>query len=110
VAGHSRLSIAEVIRLHTSPRYTVYMMGFSPGFPYLGLLPKALQTPRRASPRTHVPAGSVAIAGRQTGIYPTSSPGGWQLIGQACLPLLNAGQDPPFLLAPGDTVRFVQDA
>lgn len=110
VAGHCGLSITEVIRLHTSTNYTVYMMGFSPGFPYLGLLPRALQTPRLATPRTHVPAGSVAIAGRQTGMYPIASPGGWQLIGQTSLPLLDATRDPPFLLAPSDTVRFVQDA
>lgn len=109
VAEHCKQSILEIIRLHSRQPYTVYMMGFSPGFPYLGLLPKALQVPRRASPRTHVPAGAVAIAGRQTGIYPTASPGGWQIIGQTSLPLLDATQDPPFLLAPGDTVRFVQD-
>ncbi len=110
VAQHCGLTIAEVIKLHTSTDYTVYMMGFSPGFPYLGLLPAALQTPRLASPRTHVPAGSVAIAGLQTGIYPMASPGGWQLIGRTELSLFNPLQESPFLFSPSDTVRFLQDA
>jgi KipI family sensor histidine kinase inhibitor len=107
VAEHCRLSIPEVIRLHSTAEYTVYMMGFLPGFPYLGGLPAQLRTPRRATPRTRVPAGAVAIAGAQAGIYPQESPGGWQLLGHTDLPLYDPRRSPPFLLSPGDQVRFI---
>jgi KipI family sensor histidine kinase inhibitor len=107
VAEHCQLSIPEIIRLHSDAEYTVYMMGFLPGFPYLGGLPEQLHVPRRANPRTHVPAGSVAIAGAQAGIYPQESPGGWQLLGRIEIPLYDPQREPPFLLAPGDNVRFI---
>jgi KipI family sensor histidine kinase inhibitor len=107
VAQHCGLSLDEVIRLHSESDYTVYMMGFMPGFPYLGKLPEALHVPRLETPRTRVPAGSVAIAGGQTGIYPQDSPGGWRLIGRTDLKLYDPLRESPFLFAPGDTVRFV---
>jgi len=106
VAEHCKLTIPEVIQLHSQAEYTVYMMGFLPGFPYLGGLPVQLHTPRRATPRTHVPAGSIAIAGAQAGIYPQESPGGWQLLGRTTIPLHDPQRNPPFLLAPGDKVLF----
>lgn len=107
VAEHCRIKTGEVIKLHSGTEYTVYTMGFMPGFPYLGKLPETLTAPRLATPRSHVPAGSVAIAGGQTGIYPVDSPGGWRLIGQTTVKLYDAQRNPPFLLAPGDTVRFI---
>lgn len=107
VAQVHHLSPAEVIRLHSRADYVVYMMGFMPGFPYLGGLPLELETPRLETPRTLVPAGSVGLAGKQTGIYPLASPGGWRLIGYTPLRLFNAEADPPTLLNPGDQVRFV---
>lgn len=107
VADRLGLSENEVIRLHSEVVYTVFMTGFLPGFPYLGPLPAALELPRRDSPRLRVPAGSVAIAGRQTGIYPQSSPGGWHLIGSTDFPLFNPGLQPPARLQPGMQVRFV---
>lgn len=106
VAQHNHLSTNEVIAIHTSVDYLVYMIGFSPGFPYLGGMPEQIATPRLTSPRLSVPAGSVGIAGKQTGVYPTSSPGGWQLIGRTPLPLFRPSQYPPSLLSAGDTVRF----
>ena len=93
--------------MHSEPIYTVYMIGFQPGFPYLGGLPESLHTPRRAVPRTLVPAGSVGIGGAQTGIYPFSSPGGWQLIGHTKQALFDKNQAKPTLLQAGDTVKFV---
>lgn len=107
VADAHGLSAGEVIRLHGEAEYLVYMIGFTPGFPYLGGLDERIATPRRASPRTLVPAGSVGIAGQQTGIYPLASPGGWQIIGRTPLSLFDPGREPPSLLAPGDRVRFV---
>lgn len=107
VAAHCGLSQQEVIARHSAARYTVFFLGFQPGFAYLGGLPPALATPRRAEPRLTVPAGSVGIGGRQTGIYPASSPGGWQLIGHTELPLFDPQREPPSLLLPGDRVRFV---
>lgn len=107
VAAHCRLTIDEVIRLHTSTPYIVYMMGFTPGFPYLGILPQVLRVPRLETPRPKVPAGSVALAGVQTGIYPVDSPGGWRLVGRTALTLFDPQREPPFLFAPGDEVRFV---
>jgi inhibitor of KinA len=84
------------------------MIGFAPGFPYLGGLDPAIACPRRETPRTHVPAGSVGIGGSQTGIYPVESPGGWQLIGRTDVVLFDPSSDPPGVLAPGDRVRFVE--
>ncbi len=107
VARHNGLSVDEVIRIHSSALYPVYMLGFSPGFAYLGGLSKVIATPRLASPRTHVPAGSVGIAGEQTGIYPIATPGGWQLVGRTSLRLFDPQRDPPALFRPGDRARFV---
>ncbi|AWW00490.1 5-oxoprolinase subunit PxpB [Arcticibacterium luteifluviistationis] len=98
----------ELIKLHTAPDYRVYMMGFLPGFAYLGGLDKKLSMPRRAKPRIRVPKGSVGIAGNQTGIYPVSSPGGWQLIGQTDAVLFDPKMKKMTLLNNGDTVRFVE--
>ncbi|HET7438858.1 MAG TPA: 5-oxoprolinase subunit PxpB, partial [Nitrospira sp.] len=106
VAAFAKLSAAEVIRLHASVLYRVYMLGFSPGFPYLGLVPEPLAMPRLPTPRITVPAGSVGIAGTQTGIYPISTPGGWRLIGRTPIALYRAHSATPFLLNPGDLVRF----
>jgi KipI family sensor histidine kinase inhibitor len=110
VASYHHASASEIVRLHTAHDYTVFMMGFTPGFPYMGKLDDALVTPRLETPRTRVPAGSVGIAGTQTGIYPIDSPGGWQLIGRTSLKLFDLSADEPFLFAPGDTVRFVAEA
>jgi KipI family sensor histidine kinase inhibitor len=107
VARHTGLSPAEVFRLHASADYLVYFLGFSPGFPYLGGLPSELATPRLAQPRKKVPAGSVAIGGGQTGIYPMETPGGWRIIGHTTLRLFDAEANPPALLRAGDHVRFV---
>jgi len=106
VARHNGLSVEEVIRLHVSSDYRVYMIGFTPGFPYLGVLPPAIATPRLKVPRTLVPSGSVGIAGEQTGVYPVESPGGWQLIGRTPLQLYDPNRRSPVLLEPGDMVRF----
>lgn len=107
VAEHSRLSERQVVELHASTEYVVWFLGFQPGFPYLGGLPEALHTPRRAEPRLSVPAGTVGIGGEQTGIYPLATPGGWQLIGHTPLALFNPDNNDPVLLRPGDRVRFV---
>ena len=107
VAHHHGLSPREVVRLHSEADYRVFFLGFLPGFAYLDGLPTALHTPRLASPRVAVPAGSVGIGGAQTGIYPSASPGGWQLIGRTALPLFDADAQPPTLLQPGDRLRFV---
>ncbi|WP_035059950.1 5-oxoprolinase subunit PxpB [Andreprevotia chitinilytica] len=107
VATHTGLDIPEVIARHSAPEYTVFCLGFLPGFAYLGGLDETLACPRRATPRQKVPVGSVGIGGSQTGIYPLASPGGWQLIGRTEIQLFLPGESPPVLLAPGDTVRFV---
>lgn len=107
VARRLHLQVEEVIRLHTQRTYTVFMMGFTPGFPYMGKLDDALVMPRLETPRTRVPAGTVAIAGSQTGIYPIASPGGWQLIGWTPLQLFDPNSETPFLFAPGDEVKFI---
>jgi KipI family sensor histidine kinase inhibitor len=107
VAEHNGLSINEVIRFHSGTIYPVYMLGFSPGFVYLGGLPEEIATPRLPTPRTLVPTGSVAMAGRQTGVYPIATPGGWRLIGRTPLKLFDPQRDPPTLLRVGDQVRFV---
>jgi KipI family sensor histidine kinase inhibitor len=106
VARLTGLDAEEVVRRHTAPTYTVAFLGFSPGFPYLVGLDKALVVPRRDTPRTQIPAGSVGLAGDQTGIYPTASPGGWQLIGRTDLALFDPERDPPALLGPGGRLRF----
>ena len=107
VAAACQLGTEEVIRIHTAKRYTVYMMGFTPGFPYMGRLDDAIAMPRLETPRTHVLAGTVAIAGSQTGIYSIDSPGGWRLIGRTSLQLVDFTSESPFLFSPGDEVRFV---
>jgi inhibitor of KinA len=107
VAAEARLPIEEVIALHTSVTYRVYMLGFAPGFPYLGLVPRQIALPRLPTPRKQVPAGSVGIAGFQTGIYPRDSPGGWRIIGRTPAQICNLHGPKPFLLKPGDQVRFV---
>lgn len=106
VAERNGVTEAEVIRLHTSVIYRVYMIGFVPGFAYLGTVPQQIAAPRLETPRTRVPAGSVGIAGRQTGIYPMETPGGWRLIGRTSVKLFDPSRDPPALLHPGDQVRF----
>ena len=108
VARLAGMTADEVIVLHSGAEYVVYFLGFSPGFPYLGGMPEALATPRLASPRLRVPAGSVAIGGSQTGIYPVASPGGWRIIGRTPLELFRADREPPALLAMGDRVRFTR--
>ena len=105
-AAHCGVGVEELIRLHTSGTYTVYMLGFIPGFPYLGIVPEALEVPRKQRPAEAVPAGSVALAGRQTGIYPLSTPGGWQVIGRTPVSLFDPRRVPICLLKPGDQVRF----
>jgi KipI family sensor histidine kinase inhibitor len=107
VADHCGMSEKQVVELHTSIEYRVWFIGFQPGFPYLGGMPEALTTPRRAEPRISVPAGSVGIGGAQTGIYPLASPGGWNLIGRTDLTLFNPRLAEPSLLRPGDTLRFI---
>lgn len=107
VAAHNKISIEEVIRLYASARYLVYFLGFSPGFAYMGGLPAALRTPRLATPRTRVAAGSVGIAGEQTGVYPISSAGGWRLIGRTPARMFDSTANPPTRLQPGDMVRFM---
>lgn len=107
VAQHTGLSPEQVIELHSQAEYQVLCLGFQPGFAYLGGLPAALSTPRLDQPRLRVPAGSVAIGANQTGIYPSHSPGGWNLIGQTSVPLFDPYADPPCLLQAGDRVRFI---
>ncbi|OOH92362.1 hypothetical protein BMT54_00205 [Pasteurellaceae bacterium 15-036681] len=109
VAAFHNVSPETIIERHIAPTYTVFMIGFQAGFPYLGGLPEHLHTPRRTIPRTAVPAGSVGIGGSQTGVYPFSSPGGWQLIGRTDLALFNKANNLPTLLQAGDTVQFVVD-
>jgi KipI family sensor histidine kinase inhibitor len=106
VAELHGLSEDEVVRLHTARDYPVYMVGFSPGFPYLGGLDERIATARLERPRTKVPAGSVGIADRQTGVYPQSTPGGWQIIGRTPAPLFAPGSPDPVLLRAGDVLRF----
>lgn len=106
VAAWAGLSEAEVVSRHAGRSYRVFMIGFLPGFPYLGVVDESIAMPRLDAPRARVPAGSVGIAGRQTGIYPLESPGGWQLIGRCELALFDPQRDPPALFAPGARVRF----
>ncbi len=102
------ISPREVIDLHTSVEYYVYMIGFTAGFPYLGGLPIELHHPRRDHPRVRVPAGSVGIGGAQTGVYPHEAPGGWHLIGRTDMTLFDIDRSPPAVLKPGDRVRFTE--
>ena len=107
VAEFARCSEADVVTRHTQATYRVYMLGFVPGFAYMGRVDPSIAAPRHRVPRERVPAGSVGIAGGQTGVYPVDSPGGWQLIGRTTTVMFDAGRDRPSLLAPGDVVRFV---
>ncbi len=106
IARRAKVSVAQVVALHTGRTYRVHCLGFTPGFPYLSGLPKKLKTPRRANPRAEVPAGSVAIGGSQAGIYPLRSPGGWNVIGRTPVRLFDLMREPPALLRIGDQVRF----
>ncbi|MHB8613875.1 MAG: 5-oxoprolinase subunit PxpB [Candidatus Dormibacteraceae bacterium] len=106
VAAVLGLSPAKIVEVHTRPIYRVFLVGFVPGWGYLGPLPQELELPRREVPRTKVPAGSLAIAGRQTGIYPLPTPGGWHLIGRTTVRLFLPDSDPPCLLRAGDRVKF----
>jgi KipI family sensor histidine kinase inhibitor len=106
VAARLNLSPQQIVELHTRPIYRVFLLGFVPGWAYLGPLPEELELPRRHVPRTQVPAGSVAIAGRQTGIYPLPTPGGWHLIGRTSVKLFLPDSDPPSLFRAGDRVKF----
>ncbi|WP_448639062.1 5-oxoprolinase subunit B family protein [Geodermatophilus sp. URMC 63] len=107
VAGHLGTDVGEVVRRHTGTEWTVAFCGFAPGFGYLTAAEGGWDLPRRATPRTRVPAGSVALAGGFTGVYPRESPGGWQLVGRTDLPVFDLRRDPPALLRPGVRVRFV---
>lgn len=106
VAARLKLSPQRIAELHSKPIYRVFLVGFVPGWAYLGPLPEELELPRRHVPRTQVPAGSVAIAGRQTGIYPLPTPGGWHLIGRSSVKLFFPDRDPPLLFRAGDRVKF----
>jgi len=107
VALLKNIPVGEIIHLHTSNSYRVYMLGFLPGFAYMGEVNEKLAMPRKRQPRQKVEAGSVGIAGKQTGIYPLSSPGGWQIIGQTPLKLFDADKKEPTLLKAGDKVKFI---
>jgi len=109
VAERTGLTPDQVVEAHAAVDYTCYFLGFAPGFGYLGVLAPELELPRRAEPRTRVPAGSVAIVGRQTAVYPSATPGGWHLIGRTEAVLWDVQREPASLLAPGDRVRFVPD-
>ncbi len=106
VAERLNLSREEIVEIHTRPIYRVFLVGFVPGWAYLGPLPQELELPRRHVPRTQVPAGSVAIAARQSGIYPLPTPGGWHLIGRTAVKLFLPDSDPPCLFRAGDRVKF----
>lgn len=106
MSQYTGLTEEQIVQLHTGTPFRVFMLGFLPGFPYLGILPKVLEMPRKETPRVRVPAGSVALAGLQTGIYPLESPGGWQIIGRTPWQVFDPNRASPFLLQPGDEVRF----
>lgn len=106
LAAYHRIGVKEAVALHAGAEYTVAMIGFAPGFPYLAGLPERLATPRRATPRSEVPAGSIGIAGTQAGMYPLQTPGGWNIIGRTPLPLFRPDSERPSLLLAGDRVRF----
>lgn len=106
VAQKNRLSPMDVIRIHSGQDYLIYAIGFAPGFPYVGGIPEQIATPRKQTPRLLIPAGSVGIAGTQTGIYPIETPGGWQIIGRTPLALFRPEAEPPTLLKSGQYIRF----
>lgn len=106
VAKHNSKTIEEVIKIHSEPEYLIYMLGFTPGFPYLGGMSSDIAAPRLTSPRVKIPGGSVGIAGTQTGVYPIDSPGGWQLIGQTPLKLYDSQRETPILLQAGQFIKF----
>jgi KipI family sensor histidine kinase inhibitor len=108
VASMNGLSVRDVINIHTESRYLVYMLGFTPGFPYLGGLDERLHTPRLKTPRKVIQAGSVAIRGEQRGVYPIDSPGGWRIIGRTPLKLFDMDREPPALLRQGDYIQFFE--
>lgn len=107
VAECNKLSLEKVVKIHSSCEYIVYMVGFTPGFAYLGGMSSKITTPRLSSPRKSVPKGSVGIGGNQTGIYPIESPGGWQIIGRTPIKLFDMQKEPPVLLKPGVKVKFI---
>lgn len=107
VTAATRLSVRDIEKLHTSAKHWVLMVGFSPGQPYIGGLDQKLSVPRRATPRTRMPRGAVAIANAQTAVYPFETPGGWSIIGRTPLTVFDPARDPASLFAPGDRVRFV---
>jgi KipI family sensor histidine kinase inhibitor len=107
IAEAAGLSASEVVALHAAAEYEVFLLGFVPGFAYMGVVPEPIAVPRRATPRARVPRGSVAIAERQTGVYPLDVPGGWNLIGRTDLAVWDPGRERPALLEPGARVRFV---
>jgi inhibitor of KinA len=106
VASHNKLAIQEVIEIHTAAVYKVYMLGFLPGFAYMATVDERIVTPRKQIPSQNILPGSVGIAGKQTGIYPVQSPGGWQIIGQTPLQLFDAEKEKPTFFQPGDEVQF----
>jgi inhibitor of KinA len=107
VANAHNMTVDDVVRIHSGATYQIYMIGFTPGFPFLGGLPEELHTPRMETPRPLVPAGSVGIANNQTGMYPIDSPGGWRLIGRTPVKLFDPSKEDPFLYAAGDMLKFV---
>ena len=107
VASHNGLSPEKVIEIHSSANYLVYMLGFNPGFPYLGGMSEKIATPRLSTPRVKIPAGSVGIAESQTGVYPLEGPGGWRLIGRTPIHIFDPHEDPPVIIKAGDYIRFV---
>ncbi|OCA81455.1 kinase inhibitor [Bacillus sp. FJAT-27225] len=107
VAEHNSLSQEEVIHIHSTGDYTVFMIGFAPGFPFIGGMSEKIATPRRNSPRLKIPPRTVGIAGKQTGVYPIETPGGWQLIGRTPIELFRPEDDPPTLLRAGDKIKFI---
>ena len=108
VAEHNGITPEEVIDIHSNGEYIVYMIGFAPGFPYIGGMSEKIAAPRRKNPRLKIPAGSVGIAGKQTGVYPIETPGGWRLIGRTPLKLFLPDGDTPSLLQAGDQIKFIQ--
>lgn len=106
VAEHNKLTPEEVVEIHSSGEYIVFMLGFAPGFPFIGGMSEKIATPRRKTPRLKIPERSVGIAGMQTGIYPIETPGGWQLIGRTPIRLFNPEKNPPTLLMAGDKIKF----
>ncbi len=106
VARYNNITVEEVVEIHTSREYLIFMLGFTPGFPYLGGMDNRIAAPRLQTPRTRIPGGSVGIAGEQTGIYPVSSPGGWQLIGSTPIKLFDPLRENPILLKSGNYIKF----